>query len=47
MEPTPTETQTLVGNADLTQMLGDAQGAIIAAVLILVGFVFVRKAFGK
>ncbi|WP_226698892.1 hypothetical protein [Qipengyuania gaetbuli] len=47
MEPTPTPVQSALQNADLQAGLADAQGAIIAAVLILVGFVFVRKAFGK
>ena len=34
-------------SADLTAYIGDAQGLVIAAVLVLVGFTMLRKVFGK
>ena len=43
----PTEVSTALTGASLEDGIGQAQGLIIAAVLVLVGFTMLRKVFGK
>ena len=46
----PTAPQTVaqqLTNANLEAGIGEAQGLVIAAVLVLVGFTMLRKVFGK